>query len=92
MQASDRILNSKDYLDGDEFTAARMFTHCKGITKGGLGSALTVLVDSGQLNVRRGKRRGGWRNYYKRPPAVFNILRVPWVSEPSPTEYTPDYR
>ena len=92
MQASERILHSKDYLEGVEFTAARVNTNCSGITKPAISAALVKLVKDGQLSVSKRMFHGVSVNYYKKPvESVIGSLFMLWPAAPAPTQHTPRY-
>ena len=91
MTAAQRILASKQYTEGEPFTAATMNSHCVTLTLGAIASALKNLTDRGELTMVRKKRRGGWINYYQKPHSSRQWLCRAWVSEPTTSDYRPEY-
>jgi hypothetical protein len=91
---SERIMGCQTYLSGTEFTAATMQSRLKDASKVGINFAINKLHRDGEIfKVRtmpngRGQREHVWARASKN----LSILSKPWVSQPSPTEYTPRYR
>ena len=89
MTVRERIKNSKDFLEGVEFTTARANTQLSSIAKSSLSRELRLMASDGEL-VQRIKRKGSTNIAYYRKPGV-DMRHKTWISEPSPTEYTPRY-
>jgi len=89
MKIRERILNSKDYMEGLEFTTARATTHLSNICKQSIGRELRKMSGDGEL-VSRVERRGSTNiAYYKKPEQ--NIRHMAWVSTPTSHDFTPRY-
>jgi hypothetical protein len=90
---AERIMGCQTYLSGTEFTAATLQSRLRDASKGGISFALNKLHREGEIfKVRtmpngRGQRENVWAKASKN----LGILSKSWVSEPSPTEYTPKY-
>jgi len=89
MTVRERIKGSKDYLEGIEFTTARANTQLSSIAKSSISRELRAMASDGEL-VQRIGRKGSVNIAYYRKPGL-DMRHKTWISEPSPTEYTPRY-
>jgi len=89
--ATERILNSAQYIGCEPFTCARMNTALRGYSKGAVASALSTMVSRGLLEVKRVNLMGNQTNVYSRPKTSGKMLRLAWVSTPTSHDFTPRY-
>ena len=69
----ERILRSKMYKCGDEFSAAHMYTQLAGESRDAVKYALEYMVGDGTLNKRIDDSKA---THYSRPPR--SLLSVNW--------------
>ena len=87
----DRILNSKPYLDGKEFTVARAQSQVKLDTdnRTGVANALNGLVHEGKLTMQLRQVGSRRTSFYTKAHSNKAIMSRAWVTTPSPQ--TPAY-
>ncbi|MCK4621079.1 MAG: hypothetical protein KAT62_02570 [Desulfuromonadales bacterium] len=82
----DRILASKDYLEGEEFTIARAVTQLDGAHKESVSAELNSMTVDGLLTKRYELRGDRNINFYSRASPSKSILARTWVKYTPPNE------